>query len=80
MSSTVNQRKTKYLETEEGISAKVQLEQMARSPLYNTRSSYSPSSDGLTFVDKHLAYLCQHNYLHADEYIGNLKLMTKQRV
>jgi hypothetical protein len=79
MSSTVNQRKDKYLLTDEGQHAKRQLEEMAASTKYNTRSSYSPNQDDVTFVEKHLSHLSQHAYLQTHEYIANLKLMTKKR-
>ena len=79
MSTTVNQRKDKYLLTDEGQKAKQQLEDMAASAQYNTQSSYSPKQDDVTFVEKHLEHLSQHSYLQSHEYIANLKLMTKKR-
>lgn len=79
MSTTMNQRKDKYLLTDEGQKAKQELEEMAASSQYNTQSSYSPNHDDVTFVEKHLEHLSQHSYLQSHEYIANLKLMTKKR-
>jgi hypothetical protein len=79
MSTTVNQRRDKYLQTDEGQRAKQLLEAMAASGQYNTQSSYSPGQEDVTFVEKHLEHLSQHSYLQSHEYIANLKLMTKVR-
>jgi hypothetical protein len=79
MSTTVNQRKDKYLQTDEGQKAKQLLEAMAASTQYNTQASYSPGAHDLTFVEKHLDHLSQHSYLQSQAYIANLKLMTKIR-
>jgi hypothetical protein len=46
----MNQRKDKYLQTEEGQRAKQELEDMAASAQYNTKSSYSPNQIDVTFV------------------------------
>ncbi len=75
----MNQRKDKYLQTDEGQRAKHDLEEMAASTQYNTQSSYSPRQIDVTFVEKHLEHLSQHSYLQSHEYIANLKLMTKKR-
>lgn len=79
MSTTMNQRKDKYLLTDDGQKAKQQLEDMQANTQYNTQSSYSPKQDSVTFVEKHLEHLSQHSYLQSHEYIANLKLMTKKR-
>jgi len=51
---------------------------------YNTDSSYSANSlqyaDNLIpFVDKHMNYLNSHPKVEADQYIANIKLMSRIR-
>ena len=41
---------------------------------------YSTSSkDGMSFVDKHMRYMSQYPTLDRQQYVQNLKLMTKIR-
>ncbi len=56
-----------------------ELVKMARSKKYNIQSSYYSTNDknGLTFVDKHMKYMSQFPALNCEQYISNLKLMTK---
>ena len=51
---------------------------------YNTDSTYS--SDTITysdhlipFVDKHMQYLIMHPSVDAEQYLSNLRLMTRVR-
>ena len=54
---------------------------MAKSKDYNTRTMYSTSDkDGLTFVDKHMKYMSLYPSLNCQQYVLNLKLMTKIKV
>ena len=51
---------------------------MTQSEDYNTRSTYSPSDkNGINFVDKHMKYMSNYPNLNCQQYIKNLKLMTK---
>jgi hypothetical protein len=78
MALTASEYKRRYLASEEAILAREQLQGMMADPRYNTSSSYSVhQADGITFVDKHLAYLSEHPKLNAREYLSNLRLMTK---
>ncbi len=70
----------KYLKTEGAIAACKELEAMVASPSYRTESSYSPTSEErVAFVDKHVRYLSTHQKINPDQYLSNLKLMTKIR-
>ena len=68
--------------TEEGKEVKTQLQQMVESNTYNTCSSYSANTslypDNLIpFVDKHMEYLINHPMIEANQYLSNIKLMTR---
>ena len=68
----------KYLKTDAAKNARKELEVMFASPNYRTESSYSPSSkERITFVNKHVRYLSMHQKINPDQYLSNLKLMTK---
>jgi len=68
----------KYLETATAKAICVELEAMVANPNYRTESSYSPSSEErITFVNKHVRYLSLHQKINPDQYLSNLKLMTK---
>lgn len=70
----------KYLETDVAKTVCEELEAMVDNPSYRTESSYSPTSEErVSFVDKHLRYLSQHQKLDYRQYLSNLKLMTKIR-
>ena len=45
---------------------------------YNTRTTYSTSDkEGLTFTDKHMKYMSLYPNLNRQQYVQNLKLMTR---
>lgn len=68
----------KYLKTDTAKNIRKELEAMLENPKYHTESSYSPSStERITFVDKHIHYLCTHQKINPDQYLSNLRLMTK---
>lgn len=53
---------------------------MTQSDEYNTQTTYSTSNEnGLTFVDKHMKYMSLYPTLNRQQYVQNLKLMTKIR-
>lgn len=78
-------RKKDYLvDNEDSLALERILYDMAASPLYNTKSSYSADDtkypDGvIPFVDKHMLYLRQHQAVNPGEYISNLRIMTRIR-
>ena len=75
------QRAQDFLKSEAGIQAYTELLRMIGDDSYNTASSFSPSAeDGtLSFIDKHMSYLCSHLSVDASQYLSNLRLITKVR-
>lgn len=75
------QRAQQFLKSEEGIAAYQELLRMVEDATYNTESTFSPShTDGnLSFIDKHMEYLCGHLNVKTDHYLSNLRLITKIR-
>lgn len=69
----------KFLNSELADSLRAELRSMVDDPQFNTRSTYSPSSDGdtLEFVEKHMTYLSKHLTLNPQHYLSNLRLMTR---
>lgn len=69
-----------FFQSEEGIELRRELTGMAESKDYNTRTMYSTSEkDGMSFVDKHMKYMSLYPNLNCQQYVQNLKLMTKIR-
>ena len=61
-----------------------QLKEIQHDLTYNTKSTYSANvnlypDNKMPFVAKHLAYLKAHSALDPEQYIANLRLMTKIR-
>lgn len=68
----------KFLASDAAVLAREQLMKMMDDPEFNTRSTYSPSSEErMLFVDKHMKYLGQHPNLNPQHYLSNLRLMTR---
>jgi hypothetical protein len=83
MSQVINKRGN-FLESIEGLEIKQKLIAMLSDTQYNTQASYSSNTElypdnMMSFVDKHLQYLCAHPKLDADTYLTNLRLMTRVR-
>lgn len=62
----------------------LQLKEIQQDTAYNTQSTYSANSNlypdnKMSFVAKHMAYLKAHSSLDPEQYIANLRLMTKIR-
>jgi hypothetical protein len=54
---------------------------MTQSDEFSTRTMYSTNDkDGLTFVDKHMKYMSLYPTLNCQQYVLNLKLMTRIKV
>lgn len=79
----VNKRLVSLYETEAGQMIEEELKSMATDIRYNTAASYSANSaypnNLIPFVTKHMHYLNTHPKLDPDQYIANLRLMTKIR-
>lgn len=68
----------KYLKSDTAKDVRKELQAMFENPNYCTESSYSPSSeDPVSFVNKHLRYLSMHQKINHQQYLSNLRLMTK---
>jgi hypothetical protein len=81
--ATLTTRKD-YANTEEGQAIKRKLQLMAADSSYNTASSYASNTEQypdnlISFVDKHMNYLCAHPHQDAQMYVANLRLMTRVR-
>ncbi len=75
-------KKDYLLDNPEGEMVTKALTDIDTSDLYNTGPSYS--ADGITypnnlipFIDKHLNYLRKNQSVNPQEYLSNLRLMTK---
>lgn len=80
----VTKRTTNFFTSPEGLEIVETLTVMAADATYNTRSSYSANStlypdNVMTFVDKHVNYLIKHPTMDPQQYISNLRLMTRVR-
>lgn len=69
----------RFLISSEGVLIRKELEVMVGDANYNTESFYSPtSSERISFVDKHMDYLCKHPLVKPRQYLSNLRLMTRK--
>lgn len=81
--STVN-KKPNFSETEEGIAIQQRLKDMMNDATYNTTSTYSANTqvypDNLIpFVNKHMDYLKAHPAMDPQQYLSNLRLMSRTK-
>ncbi len=75
----MNTRTKAFSESERGITLRNTLLEMVENKLYNTATSYSTTdANGLSFVEKHMKYMSQYPNLNCEQYISNLKLMSKR--
>ena len=75
-------KRADFYESEDGLRIKQILIDMTQNDRYNTNSSYSANSvahpDNLIpFVDKHMTYICSNPNINPDQYLANLRLLTK---
>lgn len=73
-----------FIDSEEGQIFIENLNKMAIDDKYNTDSSYSTNSELypdnlIPFVNKHVDYIRKHPSMDPNQYLANLKLMTKVR-
>lgn len=73
-----------FLDTIEGKEIQRKLQLMTDDASYNTESSYTANGtlypDNLMpFVDKHITYLISHPLLNPNEYLANVRLLTRLR-
>lgn len=79
-----NKKKIPFYGTEKAVEIKAALMQMEKNPSYHTTSSYTADgnnypSHNMPFVDKHMAYIGAHPQTNPDQYLANLKLITRKR-
>lgn len=78
-------KKSDFFETQEGIEVEKALRAMVEDSAFSTESSYSANAviypnNLISFVDKHMNYLKQHQNVNPTHYLSNLRLMTKIKV
>jgi hypothetical protein len=76
----INTRTKQFFVSEKGVLLRDELVKMTKSKQYNTKSMYSTTDKtGRTFVDKHMIYMSQYPTLNHQQYISNLRVMTRIR-
>ncbi|MEJ0072477.1 MAG: hypothetical protein WDN27_00040 [Candidatus Saccharibacteria bacterium] len=73
-----------FVDTEKGKEIRHELQLMTENDSYNTASSYSANGvlypgNRMSFVEKHMSYLVAHPLLDADQYLANVRLVTRVR-
>jgi len=81
--ATIN-KKFHFMDTEKGAWIESELKAMVIDTTFNTVASYSANSDTypdnqIPFVHKHMNYLRAHPMADPQQYIANLRLMTRIR-
>lgn len=80
--ATYNKKKIEFIESSMGIEVRVILTKMVSSSTYKTDSSYTPNTslypkNQIPFVDKHMDYLASHPATDPQQYLANLRLITR---
>lgn len=75
-------KRISFYESAEGLEIQRTLQRMAQDVAFNTESSYSANGEKypdnlMPFVDKHMAYLNTHPSIDPQQYLANLRLMTR---
>jgi hypothetical protein len=75
-------KKVDFLQSPEADKFKQALVDMTNSDKYNTAPSYAKESEInpdciISFIDKHMQYMCDHPSTDTRHYLANLKLMTR---
>ncbi len=77
-------KRINFPDSDEGIVTKQKLSSMVSDTTYTTESGYNanvllyPDND-ISFVDKHMRYLSEHQNVNPQQYLSNLRLMTRVR-
>jgi hypothetical protein len=67
-----------FLSSAQAQEIRDELNKMMSDPSFNTRASYSAVLNGdIQFDEKHMNYLSSHLAVNPDQYMSNLKLITK---
>jgi len=78
-------KKVDLFNSEAGLAIEQTLIQMTKDKTYNTNSSYSANvakypDNRRSFVDKHMDYLKAHPTIDPNQYIANLRLISRIHV
>ena len=74
----ITNKQKEFLDSDIAAQARKELKRMSNDPLYNTRSRFTPmQNQALSFVDRHMKYLSEHPKLNPNQYLTNLRLMTR---
>lgn len=76
-------KKTDFFATEAGVKAKQDLDAMEINMAFNTEDTYSANTmrypqNVMSFSEKHMDYLRNHPNTNPDQYIANLRLITRK--
>lgn len=71
--------RAQFLRSDKATELRSQLEEMTKSPIYNTRVVSMIDMHDSYFVEKHMNYMANHLKMDHSQYIQNLRLMTKIR-
>lgn len=79
-----HKRASDFFETAEGIAFTEKLKHMAQDPAFHTPATYSSNSDlhpdnTVSFVEKHSNYIQKHPKVDPQQYLSNLRVMTRVR-
>jgi hypothetical protein len=79
-----NRKRPNFYETDKASEVKAILVKMQTDLLYATGSTYSANAEKhpdhlITFVEKHMEYLNTHPDVNPDQYVANLRIITKLR-
>lgn len=78
---TTSHSKRDFLKSEKADLLRKELQAMVDDPRYNTLLRYSIATpDGSNFIAKHMEYMSCHPTMNHEQYVSNLKLMTKLQV
>ncbi len=77
-------KKVSIFESEKGAEIEQALRLMATDSTYNTTASYVANTavypdNRITFVEKHMNYLNNHQDIDPDQYLSNLRLIARIR-
>jgi hypothetical protein len=74
----ITSKQKEFLDSEVAAEARKELKRMEADPLFNTQSRFTPvQNQALSFVDRHMKYLSEHPKLNPDQYLTNIRLMTR---
>lgn len=77
-----SKRRVQFFDSTEGTEIEQKLQLMAVDSSFNTQPSYSANAvlhptQLISFVEKHMHYLNNHPVIDPEQYIANLRLMTR---